>query len=167
MSGEEELSASTPTGGWLAGELEELDGFAEEFARLGHETLGGGLASNEGTAIPGRINVDAASVEQGLGKLVLSLVELLRRLLEKQALKRMDAGLLADDQIERIGETFLKFDEQMVAIKAALGLADEDLNLNLGPLGRLLPDERPDEGESARGGHARGQMGLAPEQGRT
>jgi hypothetical protein len=73
-----------------------------------------------------------------LGQLVLTVVELLRQLLEKQALRRIDGGSLTEDEIERLGLTFLELNEQMKWLKEAYGLTDEDLNLDLGPLGKLL-----------------------------
>ncbi|MGH2504636.1 MAG: gas vesicle protein K, partial [Ktedonobacterales bacterium] len=69
---------------------------------------------------------------------VLTLVELLRQLLEKQAIRRMEAGSLTDDEVERLGETFLKLERKMNELKATFDLQDEDLNLNLGPLGDLM-----------------------------
>ena len=88
--------------------------------------------------LPRRINADPDKVEQGLAKLVLTLIELVRRLLERQAIHRMEAGSLSDDEIERLGETFLKLDARMDELKIAFGLEGEDLNLNLGPLGDLM-----------------------------
>ena len=88
--------------------------------------------------LPRRINADPDKVEQGLAKLVLTLIELVRRLLERQAIHRMEAGSLTDDEIERLGVTFLKLDTRMDELKVAFGLQDEDLNLNLGPLGDLM-----------------------------
>jgi hypothetical protein len=87
---------------------------------------------------PQRIRADESNVEQGLAKLVLTLIELLRRLLEKQALRRMEAGALTEEQIERMGETFLKLEQKMNELKVTFGLEHEDLNLNLGPLGDLM-----------------------------
>jgi hypothetical protein len=91
-----------------------------------------------GTAFPRRINADPEHVEQGLAQLVLTLVELLRQLMERQALRRMEQGTLTDDQIERLGETFMKLEQRMEELKREFGLEDRDLNLNLGPLGDLL-----------------------------
>ncbi|MDO8438222.1 MAG: gas vesicle protein K [Nitrosomonadaceae bacterium] len=85
-----------------------------------------------------RIALDPESVKKGLGQLVLTIVELLRQLLEKQALCRIEGGSLTDDEIERLGLTFLELNEQMKWLKEAYGLTDEDLNLDLGPLGKLL-----------------------------
>lgn len=85
-----------------------------------------------------RIALDPESVKKGLGQLVLTVVELLRQLLEKQALRRIEGGSLTEDEIERLGLTFLELNEQMKWLKEAYGLTDEDLNLDLGPLGKLL-----------------------------
>jgi hypothetical protein len=84
--------------------------------------------------VPERISADSEVVENGLAKLVLSIVELVRRLLEKQALRRMDRGNLTDEEIERLGNALMKLEEKMAELKRQFGLADEDLNLNLGPL---------------------------------
>ena len=84
--------------------------------------------------VPERIAADPEIVENGLAKLVLSIIELVRQLLEKQALRRMDAGTLTDEEIERLGNALMKLEEKMAELKRTFGLIDEDLNLNLGPL---------------------------------
>ena len=89
-------------------------------------------------AFPRRVNADPERVEQGLAQLVLTLVELLRQLMERQALRRMEQGNLSDEQIERLGQTFMKLERRMEELKTEFGLEDRDLNLNLGPLGDLL-----------------------------
>jgi hypothetical protein len=91
-----------------------------------------------GKILPNRINADPNGVEQGLAKLVLTLIELLRQLMERQALHRIDNGSLSDAEIERLGQTFMKLNARMEELKEIFGLEDEDLNLNLGPLGDLL-----------------------------
>ena len=90
------------------------------------------------TGLPRRINADPERVEQGLAQLVLTLVELLRQLMERQALRRMDHGSLDEEQIERLGQTFMKLEQRMEELKREFGLEDRDLNLDLGPLGKLL-----------------------------
>ena len=90
------------------------------------------------SSLPRRINADVEGVEQGLAKLVLKLVELLRQLLERQALRRIEAGSIDDNDIERLGETFMKLAQRMEDLKVAFGLEGEELNLNLGPLGDLM-----------------------------
>ena len=87
--------------------------------------------------IPERISADPDSVENGLAKLVLSIIELVRKLLEKQALRRMDAGNLTEEEIERLGNALMKLEEKMVELKAVFGLSDDDLNLSLGPIKTL------------------------------
>ena len=89
-------------------------------------------------AFPRRVNADPERVEKGLAQLVLTLVELLRQLMERQALRRMDNGTLTDEQIERLGDTFMKLEQRMAELKEHFELEDRDLNLNLGPLGDLL-----------------------------
>ena len=88
--------------------------------------------------LPRRINADATTVEKDLAKLVLSLIDMIRRLMEKQAARRVNAGSLSDDQVERMGETFLKLDQRMTELRIAFGLKDEELNLSLGPIRDLL-----------------------------
>ena len=89
-------------------------------------------------ALPERVNVDAQSVEQGLAKLVLTLIELIRRLLEKQAVRRMEGGGLTPEQVEELGLALMKLEEKMGELKRQFGLQDEDLNIDLGPVGRLI-----------------------------
>lgn len=88
--------------------------------------------------LPQRVNADPEGVERGLAKLVLTLIELLRQLMERQALRRIERGTVSDDEIERLGETFMRLEQRMEELKVIFGLENEDLNLNLGPLGRLL-----------------------------
>lgn len=76
-------------------------------------------------------------VQRGLAALVLTLVEVLRELMERQAIRRMDAGTLDDEEVERLGRTFLALRQRMEELKEVFGLTDEDLDLDLGPLGRL------------------------------
>ena len=96
------------------------------------------LARARPRGVPRRIDADPETVERGLAQLVLTLVELLRQLMERQALRRMDAGTLTDDEVERLGETFMKLEQRMDELKRHFELEDRDLNLNLGPLGDLL-----------------------------
>jgi hypothetical protein len=91
-----------------------------------------------GDALTRRINADPESAARGLAQLVLTIVELLRQLMERQALRRIDGGTLSDEQIERLGTTFLELDRAMEELREQFGLTPEDLNLDLGPLGRLL-----------------------------
>lgn len=132
----------------LGGDLAALSDFARELSQLGAHPAGRPLLdASEGVGpSPGgraagyseRLNVQQDTVEHDLARLVLSLIELVRRLLEKQAMRRMESGTLSDDEIERLGETFLKLDARMDELKEAFGLGDDDLSLNLGPLGELM-----------------------------
>ena len=88
-------------------------------------------------ALPDRINADPEHVEQGLARLVLTVVELLREVLEHQAIRRMDGGTLSDAEVEKLGLALLKLNHRMDELKEVFGLTDEDLNIDLGPLGRL------------------------------
>jgi hypothetical protein len=103
----------------------DLDPFARDLRRLDD-------------ALSGRIEADPDNVERGLAQLVLTLVELLRQLMERQALRRVEAGNLDDETIERLGKTLMALESRMEELKDIFGLKDEDLNLDLGPLGRLL-----------------------------
>ena len=87
--------------------------------------------------VSSRIKLDPENVRNGLAQLVLTLVELLRELLERQALRRIDGGSLTEGEVERLGETFLRLAEEIEKLKKYFGFTDEDLNLNLGPLGTL------------------------------
>ena len=108
----------------LAGPF-DLDPFARDETRLGN-------------ALTRRVNADPESVERGLAQLVLTIVELLRQLMERQALRRVDGGTLSEEQVERLGQTFMELDRRMAELREQFGLTEEDLNLDLGPLGRLL-----------------------------
>lgn len=88
-------------------------------------------------ALPEHINADPERVEQGLARLVLTVIELLREVLEHQAVRRMDGGTLSDEEIERLGLALLKLNHRMDELKTIFGLTDEDLNIDLGPLGKL------------------------------
>lgn len=85
-----------------------------------------------------RINLDQDKVKNGLGQLVLTLVKLLHELLERQAIRRIQSGSLKDDEIERLGVTLMKQAQEIDRLRKEFGLEDEDLNLDLGPLGKLL-----------------------------
>jgi hypothetical protein len=85
------------------------------------------------------IDADPESVERGLVSLVLTVVELLRQLMERQALRRVEDGSLTDDQVENIGRTLMALESRMAELREHFGLSPEDLNLDLGPLGPLLP----------------------------
>ncbi|POX46575.1 gas vesicle protein K [Streptomyces sp. Ru72] len=88
-----------------------------------------------------RLDLEPDTVERDLVKLVLTVVELLRQLMERQALRRFDTGELTEDQEERIGLTLMLLEDRMAQLRERYGLRPEDLNLDLGPLGSLLPRE--------------------------
>ncbi len=87
--------------------------------------------------LPSKIRLQPENVRNGLAQLVLTLVELLRELMERQALRRIDAGSLTSAEVERLGTTFLRLAEEIDRLKQYFGFSDGDLNLNLGPLGKL------------------------------
>ena len=119
----------------------QFGGLDEFLRRLDESGLIGSGLGGTGIAglLPKRVNADPQNVEKGLAQLVLTLIELLRQLMERQAVRRMEEGDLDDEQIERMGSTLMALAGQMVRLREHFGLAPEDLNLDLGPLGTLLP----------------------------
>ena len=103
----------------------DLDGFLRGLDRLRQ-------------ALPSRVNTNEHNVERGLAQLVLTVVDLLRQLMERQAVRRMEGGTLTDDEVERLGRTFMLLEQRMGELKKAFDLEDADLNIDLGPLGKLL-----------------------------
>lgn len=95
-----------------------------------------GPARNALRALPERIESDADSIERDLFRLVLTVVELLRQLMERQALRRMDD--LDEERVEALGTALQRLSDAMAELRARYGLSPEDLNLDLGPLGTLL-----------------------------
>jgi CRISPR/Cas system-associated endonuclease Cas1 len=85
-----------------------------------------------------RVDLDPDTVERDLAALVLTVVELLRQLMERQALRRVEAGDLSEDQEERLGLTLMLLEDRMELLRTRFGLEPADLNLDLGPLGKLL-----------------------------
>ena len=85
-----------------------------------------------------RIDAEREDVARGLAQLVLTLIELVRQIMERQAIGRIEAGGLSEEQIERLGQALMALEQRMEELKEDFGLEDEDLNLNLGPLGNLL-----------------------------
>jgi hypothetical protein len=102
-----------------------LDEFSEEIVNL---------TTNEES----KLKLTPDNADSGLAKLVLTLVELIRKLVEKQAMRRVDGGSLTDEEIERLGETLMKLEMKMEELKKYFNLTDRDLNINLGPLGDLM-----------------------------
>lgn len=85
-----------------------------------------------------RLASDPESVPRDLARLVLTIVELLRELMERQALRRVDAGDLSDEQVEQLGLALLRLEQAMDELREHFGLAPEELDIDLGPLGTLL-----------------------------
>jgi hypothetical protein len=114
---------------------------AERSRRVPYEADGGldDALGHATQSLFGRIDTDRDTVERDLLKLVLTIVELLRQLMERQALRRVDEGDLSEDQEERIGLTLMLLEERMTELRERYGIAESDLNLDLGPLGPLLP----------------------------
>lgn len=109
-----------------AAEVAELDAMRAELERFATR------------AAPPRWNADPEDVRRSVAKLVLTLVEFVRQLLERQAIRRMEAGTLTDDQIEAVGLALMRLEETVRELGAQFGLAPEDLTLDLGPVGRLM-----------------------------
>ena len=109
----------------------ELDPVAR---KLGSPTRPASLAAG----LNRRVETTPENVERGLARLVLTLIELLRQLMERQALRRIEGGSLSEEEVERLGQTFMLLERRMEELKGVFGLEDQDLNLNLGPLGDLL-----------------------------
>lgn len=107
-------------------EIEEIDSIRGELEKLARR------------AAPPRWNADAEDVRKSVAKLVLTLIEFIRQLLERQAIRRMDAGTLTAEQTEAVGLALMRLEETVRDIGAQFGLAPEDLSLDLGPVGRLM-----------------------------
>ena len=107
-------------------EVQELESMRAEVERLAAR------------AAPPRWNADPDDVRRSVAKLVLTLVEFIRQLLERQAIRRMEAGTLTDQQTEDVGRALMKLEETVRDIAAKFGIPPEDLNLDLGPIGKLL-----------------------------
>jgi len=105
--------------------IEELDAVRAELERLSrHE--------------PPRWNANPEDVRRSVAKLVLTLVEFIRQLLERQAIRRMDAGTLSPEETEAVGTALMRLEETIAEIGARFGLSSDDLTLDLGPVGRLM-----------------------------
>lgn len=96
------------------------------------------LERSAGRSSPLRWNADPDDVQRSVAQLVLTLVEFIRRVLERQAIRRMEAGTITDQQTEEIGRALMKLEETVVEIGAKFGVRPEDLNLDLGPVGKLM-----------------------------
>lgn len=106
-------------------EVERLEDLRRELVRAGSEG-------------PLRWNADPDDVQRSVAQLVLTLVEFIRKLLERQAIRRMEAGTLTDQQTEDIGRALMTLEETVRDMAARFGIPIEDLNLDLGPVGKLI-----------------------------
>jgi hypothetical protein len=98
----------------------------------------GQVAESTISSLTGRVTADPETAERGLVQLVLTLVELLRQVMERQTVGRLDAGAMTPEEIERVGRTLMLLENRMAELRDHFGLTPEDLNLDLGPLGKLL-----------------------------
>jgi len=105
----------------------------EEIESLRHE-----LARVARTSAPPRWNANPDDVQRSVVKLVLTLIEFIRQLLERQAIRRMDAGTLTADETEAVGQALMRLEETVRDLGARFDLSPEDLNLDLGPVGKLI-----------------------------
>ena len=132
---EQELS-----GEWLDPKVDRSNGNHTLPVRAGEETSPK-FALGRVPPLPrrrDRHDFDPSKIEHGLAKLALTLIELIRRLMEKQAVRKMERGTLTQIQVERLGEAFRRLECKMAELKIVFGLEDEELNLDLGPLGSLM-----------------------------
>ena len=121
--------AELPSGSTMESQVVESLNAPSDAAVAPLETVAEGL--------PPRLNTDPDKVENGLAKLVLTLIEVLRKVLEHQAVRRMEGGHLSDAEIERLGVALLRLNDRMQDMKGIFGLTDDDLQIDLGPLGKL------------------------------
>jgi len=115
----------SPTRSIATVEVQELEAMREQLERLAK-------------APPPRWNADPEDVRRSVVKLVLTLIEFIRQLLERQAIRRMDAGTLTADQTEAVGLALMRLEETIRDLGTQFGIAPEDLTLDLGPVGRLM-----------------------------
>jgi hypothetical protein len=101
------------------------------------DALRGELETRTAEASPARWNADPENAQRAVAKLVLTLVDFLRQLMERQAIRRMEAGTVTEDEVERLGLALMRLEETLHEMAARFGIPPEDLNLDLGPLGRL------------------------------
>ena len=115
-----------------------LENHASLPLRLSEWSAGGEPAALHQPGHPGRLNLSHDDAKNGLGRLVLTLVKLLHELLEKQAIGRIENGTLTAAEVERLGLTLMRQAQEIDRLRRAFNLEDEDLNIDLGPLGKLL-----------------------------
>lgn len=115
------------------------------------------------TGLPERLETDPESVARDLGKLVLTIVELVRRLMERQAIRRVEVGDLPEETVERLGLGLMRLEEAMAELREHFGLAPEDLDLDLGPLGTLLSSGPAEDGRPQAVGRSTDQLRSSPQ----
>jgi hypothetical protein len=113
-------------GGVTVAEVAELDALRREIERAAS------------TSSPLRWNTDPEDVRRSVAQLVLTLVEFIRKVLERQAIRRMEAGTLTDQQTEAVGVALMKLEEAVRDVAAQFGIGPDELNLDVGPLGKLM-----------------------------
>ena len=128
-AGPRERAVIAPSGSTMQSQVVQTLDAPKDAAITPLETVADGL--------PPRLNTDPDKVENGLAKLVLTLIEVLRKVLEHQAVRRMEGGHLSDEEVERLGVALLRLNDRMQDMKGTFGLTDDDLQIDLGPLGRL------------------------------
>jgi uncharacterized protein YjiS (DUF1127 family) len=94
--------------------------------------------TDKSRGIPQRLHAEPETIDRELFKLVLTIVELVRQLMERQALRRIDQGDLTDEQIEDLGQGLMRLEQAMTSLRERFDLKPADLNIDLGPLGSLL-----------------------------
>ncbi len=114
--------------GEIRGREEDFEAFADDAIRVAKP------------AAPRRVDLNSEKLENGLTQLVLSLLELVRQLVEKQAMRRIEGGSLTDGQVEKLGDTLMRLEQQMEDLKAHFKI--DSLNIDLGPLGPLIDEKR-------------------------
>ena len=128
-AGPRERPVIAPSGSTMESQVVQTLDAPKDAAITPLETVAEGL--------PPRLNTDPDKVENGLAKLVLTLIEVLRKVLEHQAVRRMEGGHLSDAEIEQLGVALLRLNDRMQDMKGIFGLTDDDLQIDLGPLGKL------------------------------
>jgi hypothetical protein len=128
-----------PTGTQPSSELSSGSTMESQVVESLHAPSDAAITPLEAVAegLPPRLNTDPDKVENGLAKLVLTLIEVLRKVLEHQAVRRMEGGHLSDEEVERLGVALLRLNDRMQDMKGIFGLSDDDLQIDLGPLGKL------------------------------
>ncbi len=143
LSRERESSAAEPESADATRGLERPPGAAQDL-RSGTIAIGGPRSGAREVSLqqvapglPDKVNVDPEGTENGLARLVLTLIEVLRKVLEHQAIRRMEGGSLNEEEIESLGLGLLRLHDRMQELKNVFGLTDDDLQIDLGPLGRV------------------------------